>query len=160
MPKELICLGRFGKPFGLKGEIYFNLFGSKEILENTKVFFLEDRTKLRVEHLSVGPDGRYVIKFRGFDTPERVQGFVNQKVYVKGRSGSGDIYTTSELLEMSIVVNGEVVGKVLDLQGSEDAPYLVVDLNGKEARVAFTKQALHIDRESKTIQVLSEEYLV
>jgi len=48
-----------------------------------------------------------VVKLLGYDTPESVETFVNQKVYVKGRSGKGDTYTTSELLEMDVIVMGK-----------------------------------------------------
>jgi len=72
-----------------------------------------------------------VVKLLGYDTPESVETFVNQKVYVKGRSGKGDTYTTSELLEMDVIVNGQVVGRVLDLQGTDEAPFLLLEINGE-----------------------------
>jgi len=140
MPKDRICLGRFGKVFGLKGEIYFNLYGSEDILRTTDEFYF--------------PDGRFVVKLLGYDTPESVETFVNQKVYVKGRSGKGDTYTTSELLEMDVIVNGQVVGRVLDLQGTDEAPFLLLE------SAPFTREALSIDRVKKTITVSSEGFLV
>lgn len=160
MPKDKICLGRFGKVFGLKGEIYFNLYGSEDILRTTSEFYLEDGTLLRLEKVRLGPDGRFVIKLRSYESPEAVEPFVNQKVYVKGRAGQGDTYTTSELLEMEVVVNGQVVGRVLDLQGTDEAPFLLLEINGETRRVPFTKEALSIDRETKIITVTNEEFLV
>ncbi|HOK24655.1 MAG TPA: hypothetical protein PLX47_04250 [Coprothermobacter proteolyticus] len=160
MPKDRICLGRFGKVFGLKGEIYFNLYGSEDILRTTDEFYLENGTLLKVERLGVGPDGRFVVKLLGYDTPESVETFVNQKVYVKGRSGKGDTYTTSELLEMDVIVNGQVVGRVLDLQGTDEAPFLLLEINGELRRAPFTREALSIDRVKKTITVSSEGFLV
>jgi len=79
MPKDRICVGRFGKVFGLKGEMYFNLYGSEDILRTTDEFYLENGTLLKVEKLGVGPDGRFVVKLLGYDTPESVETFVNQK---------------------------------------------------------------------------------
>jgi len=160
MPKDRICLGRFGKVFGLKGEIYFNLYGSEDILRTTNEFYLEDGTLLRLEKVRLGPDGRFVIKLRNYETPEAVEPFVNQKVYVKGRPGQGDTYTTSELLEMEVVVNGQIVGRVLDLQGTDEAPFLLLEINSEPRRVPFTKEALSIDREKKIVIVTSEEFLV
>jgi len=121
---------------------------------------LENGTLLKVEKLGVGPDGRFVVKLLGYDTPESVETFVNQKVYVKGRSGKGDTYTTSELLEMDVIVNGQVVGRVLDLQGTDEAPFLLLEINGELRRAPFTREALSIDRVKKTITVSSEGFLV
>ncbi len=160
MPKEKICLGSFGRVFGVKGEIYFNLYGSPDILQTADSLFLDDGTALVIQHVTLGPDGRYLIKFRGVNSAEQAETLVNKKAYVKGRTGSGDFYTTSELIEMDVVLNGSIVGKVLDLQGTEDAPYLVLDINGKEMRTPFIKEALRIDREAKKVEIISEGYLV
>jgi len=44
-----------GKVFGLKGEIYFNLYGSEDILRTTDEFYLENGTLLKVEKAWSGP---------------------------------------------------------------------------------------------------------
>jgi len=32
---------------------------------------------------------------------------------------------------MDVIVNGQVVGRVLDLQGTDEAPFLLLEINGE-----------------------------
>jgi len=99
MPKDRICLGRFGKVFGLKGEIYFNLYGSEDILRTTDEFYLENGTLLRLKGwewaLMEGSWSNYLAMIHRTS----VETFVNQKVLCKRSFWQSDTYTTSELLE-------------------------------------------------------------
>jgi len=61
---------------------------------------------------------------------------------------------------MDVIVNGQVVGRVLDLQGTDEAPFLLLEINGELRRAPFTREALSIDRVKKTITVSSEGFLV
>ncbi|NPV88616.1 hypothetical protein HPY42_03725 [Coprothermobacteraceae bacterium] len=159
MAKEKLLLGQFGKVHGVRGEIYFSLFGTEDILQRAANLYLKDGTSLRILGIRRSSKGRFILKVEGYDTPEDAKALVNQNVYVEAMEGEGDIYTVGELRSMTLVFEGRPIGRILNLEGDE-APYLVVEVDGATRLVPFTRQALRIDRQTRTVELLDEGLMV
>ena len=112
-------LGVATKPQALKGQ-----FRIKPAIINLKLFkklssvFVDNR-EYRVETVSIR-ETFVIIKLQGIDTCEQAETFRNKQIF--GEIEIKEVETHFDLSDFSVIVNGEIIGKITDINnfGSKD----------------------------------------
>ena len=147
----MIAVGKFLKPFGIKGEIKFLSYsGARSHLSNIKEFYLEQETSIDAqEHVpyvvSTWNLGSVIrCKIQGFNTPESVEYFKNKSMLValeKAQPLFDDEYYVSDLIDMNIFCKGKKVGVVSNVFTDAYAPLLEIRCdNQKKILLPFIKR--------------------
>lgn len=133
---ELIEIGQFGKPHGIKGELNAAIDGNVDLGRLEKValdidgiyvpFFLDAVRPKRVDSVIIGIDG--------IDSEEKASQLVNKTIYafaadnVVEADEEGGLYA-SDLIGYTIVhANGQPVGTITDINDSTDNALFIVTL--------------------------------
>jgi 16S rRNA processing protein RimM len=147
--KELIAIGRVLKSVGVRGEVSIGSF-TEDLQRFTKLetVYIGDShqtRELKVEGVRLMDRGP-VVKLRGSDTPEDASKFRGQYVFVEEqesvspRDGS---YFVHDIIGSSVrTVNGDEVGKVIDVLKLPAHDAWVIEQNGNEILLPATKQVV------------------
>ncbi|MRJ01867.1 MAG: 16S rRNA processing protein RimM [Epsilonproteobacteria bacterium] len=139
-----LTVARLGRTVGLKGEMRLHLFTDfpEQFQKGTR--FQSDRGELTVEYYN---PQRGVIKFVGINRVEEAKPYTNAFLYRDEEETRASIpleegeYFWFDILGSSIYENGELLGKVRDIQRLPSADYLVIETS-EELRRNFPKSFL------------------
>jgi 16S rRNA processing protein RimM len=99
--------------------------------------FLSDRGELEIERINLT---RGTVKFKGYDTPEDAKKLTNAYLYSdeettrKNMELGEDEYFWFDILGCEVFENGELLGKVADIQRLPSADYLLVKTSKELAK--------------------------
>ncbi len=82
---DYICIGKFGKSHGYKGELGVLFFINTEGFNNIEAFFIAENGKplpYFVESLYNTPDGKNYLKIKGIDTKEAAQQICGEQIFL------------------------------------------------------------------------------
>ena len=122
MEKDLIAIGRFMRPHGIRGYIKCKP-ETHDINRHTRLtrlfLYQEDSlVSLELEDSKIQNDV-WLFKFKGFDSPESVQPFANQEALILSSERlpppPGEIYFSDAPDFQVALEDGTVVGNVLEL---------------------------------------------
>lgn len=156
---EEIVIGKIVNTFGLKGELKVL---PKEMCEayykNLKYFNISKfDEEFECENISI-KKGQFVkLKIKNYDNINKVLCFKNHDIIVKKEIKTEleeDEYLTVDLINCKILRDETLVGKVLDVENFGATDILVLDVDGKEARVPFVHEFFeNIDVKNKRILI-------
>ncbi len=132
-----IAVARLGRTVGLRGDMrFFDLSDFPEqFFKGAK--FESDRGVLEIEYIN---PKRGTVKFKGFDTPEDAKRLTNAYLYSDEESTRQNIelgedeYFWFDIIGCDIFENGELLGRVKDIQRLPSADYLLVETNEELAK--------------------------
>ncbi len=131
--KTEFLVGKALRPRGLKGELRFELYTSDPSRFKALKSLRLGETTFDVEKISVEGDFAY-IKFTGIDTQERAESFRGKNLYAN-RSAlpklKGDRVYISDILGADVIVDGDVIGELVDVLQYGSADVYVVKLKGE-----------------------------
>lgn len=78
-----IPLGIFGKPFGLKGYLYFRYYGNNPegLSEFEKIYLSDNNLVIKIEHLNKH-NGKLIVKLFGVDNRSKSEVYRDKEVFV------------------------------------------------------------------------------
>ena len=144
--KDTLTTGRLGSPFGLKGYIKVVPFSVdlSHFFSLTEVK-LEKQGKQRIVNVENVTEkaGTLLIKFKGTDTPEQARLLSGSTVIIKredaSQLGEDEVYV-ADLIDLKIVFQNEVLGRVKSVSEGFQAPLLnVLCTDGKERIIPYLK---------------------
>ena len=124
-----LAVARLGRTVGLRGDMRF--FDLSDFPEQFRVGakFLSDRGELEIEHIN---PKRGTIKFKGYNTPEDAKKLTNAYLYSDEETTrqnmelGEDEYFWFDIIGCDIFEDGQLLGKVTDIQRLPSADYLLV----------------------------------
>lgn len=137
--KTEFLVGKALRPRGLKGELRFELYTSDPArFRSVQQFKLGD-TAFDVEKISVEGDFAY-IKFVGIDTVEVAETYRGKNLYAN-RSVlpklSGDRVYIADIMGADVIVDGDIIGELVDVLQYGSADVYVVKLKDRSGTVNF-----------------------
>ena len=168
---ELVAVARVVKVRGIRGEVAADLLTDfperfEWVEELVGVGPTGARRVLEVEHQWLH-QGRVILKFAGFDTPEAAVDLVGYELTVPEDEAveleEGEFYDWQLIGCRVETVDGAAVGTVREvLHGTGDAPVLVIEgKGGKEHLVPFAESiCVEVDVEARLIRADAPEGLL
>ncbi len=124
-----LAIARLGRSVGLKGEMrFFNLCDFPEQFQAGAVFE-SDRGDVKIERINLA---RGTIKLVGINSPEEAKKYTNAYLYsdeskTKEQIELGkDEYFWFDIIGLRLYEDGELLGRVVDIERLPAADYLVV----------------------------------
>ena len=124
-----LAIARLGRSVGLKGEMrFFNLCDFPEQFQAGAVFE-SDRGEVKIERINLA---KGTIKLVGINTPEEAKKYTNAYLYTDEQKTKEQIelkedeYFWFDIIGLKLYENGELLGKVIDIERLPAADYLVV----------------------------------
>jgi len=164
MEAAYLAVARFRKPHGLKGEALCWVLTD----EPERVFAvgrqltpLDADGRKAGEPLEIEQERRYqrswLLKFRGIGDRSELEQWDQLALGVPQNElvppGENEMYE-HEVLGATVVVRGEVLGKVTDVLDAAGGRLLVVDVSGREVLVPFRKPiVVRLDRAARQIEI-------
>ena len=156
---SLVNIGRLGKPFGIKGWIYFDSYTHpSDNAFNYLPWLNASQNKLIISEFK--PHGnRWIVKFEEVSSPESARLLTNQELFTSRKNlpveNSDEVYW-SDLIGFKIFnIEGEYIGSVIDLfeTGSNDI-MIINDSNNKEHYIPYIKDIINtLDKENKIMVI-------
>ena len=159
-----LAIARLGRSVGLKGEMrFFNLCDFPEQFQAGAVFE-SDRGEVKIERINLA---KGTIKLVGINTPEEAKKYTNAYLYTDEQKTKEQIelkedeYFWFDIIGLELYENGELLGKVIDIERLPAADYLVVATDEVLQKQNFPKRFLvpyldkfikDVDLEKKSIQ--------
>ncbi|MCX7820381.1 MAG: ribosome maturation factor RimM [Brevinematales bacterium] len=166
-----LCIGKFLKPYGLKGQIKAIFFIDEALdLENFSSFYLKDPKvsggyrKLGLEFLSYR-DNFFILKVEGIVDRTLAENLKNQEIYVDEDELpelNGNSYYIKDLIGLTVFYKEEVFGKVVNFIDTASQFVLIMKLlNGKDLAVPFKDRYFPevLIKEGKVIADNLEDFL-
>jgi 16S rRNA processing protein RimM len=164
MEAAYLAVARFRKPHGLKGEALCWVLTD----EPERVFAVGQRlTPLDTdgrkagEPLEIEQERRYhrswLLKFRGIGDRSELEQWDQLVLGVPQNElvppGENEMYE-HEVLGATVVVRGDILGKVTDLLDAAGGKLLAVDVSGREVLVPFRRPiVVRLDRAARQIEI-------
>lgn len=158
-----LIIGRIRKPHGVKGEVLFEVITDfpERIKEGITIFIGAQKKEYKVESIRTH-QSHLLLKLHGLNTCEDVEQFRNQMVYVRTANIPKlpeNEYYHHELIGMSVLEDGKLIGDVREVLETGANDVLVVMVNQDEILIPFIKQViLNVDKKEKTISVKMQEW--
>ncbi len=166
-----LCIGKFLKPYGLKGQIKAVFYIDEvEDLESFSAFYVRDikvadgYRKVEIEFLS-NRDNYFVLKIEGVSDRTLVEGLRNLEIYVDESelpALKGNSYYLKDLIGLKVYYKGEELGKVINFLDVANQFILIMKLlNGKDVAIPFRDKYFPeiILKEGKAIADNLEDFL-
>ena len=145
---EYIIVGRFGRVFGVSGEIYINpLTDNPERFNTERPLWLKTDNgwkEIVIQSLKT-ISGRPVIKLSGMNTPEEIKVLTNQYLYIRS-SDLDDLpdgnYYHFELIDCRVLDSAfHELGRVIDIETYPAGDMLTVEASdGKKHLLPMRRQ--------------------
>jgi 16S rRNA processing protein RimM len=129
-PADLLHVATLGRTVGLKGDMKLNLYTDfPEQFASDATFILENGKEVTL--VSYNPE-RELVRLKGIDTPEAAKALTNAKLFTTFEAtrarcnlGEGEFFWF-DLLGLSVVEDGSVLGKVEEIERIGAQDYLLV----------------------------------
>ncbi len=163
--KKKIVVAQFGRAVGLKGEMKLHLQTDfpEQFVKGRKI--TTDRGILEIEYYN---PKRGLIKLFGINTPEDAKKITNAKIYATEEESreycklEEGQYFWFEIIDATVIENGEILGVVKDISRLPSSDYLEVITDDSLIEQGFAKNFLipylpqfikKVNVEEKTIEV-------
>ena len=117
MENNLILLAQIGAAHGIKGEVRVKPFGDPEMFDQYGKLETHSGKTLRVKRMRTQKN-MLIVKFEGVNTRDEAEALNGLELYVsreKLPEPDQDEFYVSDLLGMSVVIDGVTVGTVRDV---------------------------------------------
>jgi len=158
-----IPIAKIGKSYGIKGWQKIHLLTDfPEQFKKDKTF-PSDKIDLTIEKIDLK---RGLVKFKGIDTPEDAKKLINRMLYSTKEQTKEDIklkeneYFWFDIIGCDVYENGELLGRVKEIERANEADYLVINTNPeliekkypKRFLIDFKRHVKDVDVENKKIE--------
>ena len=154
---EKIYVGQIVNTFGLDGQLKVLMDDYVKLDE----FYIDGFDTVFKCQKQVDNKKFVKIKMYGYDDINNVLLFVGRKIYLKEKAvetlGENE-YLKTDLIGSKIVLDGKVLGEVIDVENFGASDILVFDDNGKECRVPFVFEFFNEIKINEKILVASEKF--
>lgn len=143
--KELL-IGKFIKPFGVKGAVIVDFYiDDEEELQAFSAFYIKDKLApggMRSVGMELRPHGgRYVATMDEVTTPEQAELFREREIFVDEAElpeADKDSYYIKDLLGAKVNFNGNIIGDIKNVFNFGNGDLLLVRMtDGKEIAIPF-----------------------
>ena len=158
-----LIIGKIRKPHGVRGEVLFEVITDfpERIKKGISIFIGSQKKEYKIEGLR-DHQSYLIVKLYGLNACEDVEQFRNQMVYIRTATVPKlpeDEYYHHELVGMSVLEDGKLIGKVREILETGANDVLVVMMNEDEILIPFIKQViLEVNKKEKTIIVKMQEW--
>ena len=142
--KDIILVGQFGSPIGLKGEIKVNMMTTSfEVFKNLKNYYNFDGTITWNFKNILFKNNKCVVQIEEYYSREDVLELKGQKIFSNKnffpKTKDNEFYI-NDLIECMIFLNdNSIIGKVLSVQNFGAGDLLEVKYNNKVILIPFDK---------------------
>jgi len=158
-----IPIAKIGKAYGIKGWQKIHLLTDfPEQFKNGKTF-PSDKIDLTIEKIDLK---RGLVKFKGINTPEDAKKLTNRMLYTTKEQTKKNIklqkneYFWFDIIGCDVIENGELLGRVKEIERANEADYLVINTNPeliekkypKRFLIDFKRHVKDVDVENKKIE--------
>ncbi|GHU88420.1 ribosome maturation factor RimM [Bacteroidia bacterium] len=160
--EDLIKIGRFNKPHGIKGELSFT-FTDDSFDENECSFLICELDGIlvpfRMEEYRFKSDSAVFVKLKSIDTDEKAKMLSNTEVYFPKqymKSGSaGDSYTWDYFIGFLLRdINNTAVGRIVDVDEATVNVLFIVEHESGELLIPASEEIImEIDEKQKIIRM-------
>jgi 16S rRNA processing protein RimM len=166
-----IPIAKIGKTYGIKGwqKIHLLTDFPEQFKPNTT--FESDKTSLTIEKIDLK---RGLVKFKGIDTPEDAKKLTNRMLYTTKEATKVNIklkkdeYFWFDIIGCDVYEDGELLGKVKEIERANEADYLVINTNPdfiekkypKRFLIDFKRHVKDVDVENKKIEASGAKELL
>ncbi len=159
---DLVAIAKVVRTRGLKGEVVAEILTDfperfEGLSSVTAVLEDAERLELKIEKFWF-QSGRVILKFAGYDSIEKAETLRNSEVCVPESEAvelEADEYFDWQLEGCEVeTINGEKIGRVLELMRTGGTELLVVDGEAKEFLIPFANAiCVEVDVENKLIKI-------
>ena len=160
MKSEKIVIAKIGKTYGIKGWQKIHLLTDFPSQFQPGKTFESDKINLTIENLDLK---RGLIKFKGYDTPEKAKLLTNRKLYStientrKELSLDENEYFWFDIIGCKVYENGKRLGKVKDIQRA-DVDYLLIFTDDKLIKKGYPKRfMIDFKRHIKSVDIKNKK---
>jgi len=160
--EDLIKIGRFNKPHGIKGELSF-AFTDDSFDENECPFLICELDGIfvpfKMEEYRFKSDSSALIKLKGVDSGEKAKTFSNLDVYFPKQHLKSDTeqdnYTWDYFIGFTLLdAEANSVGQIIDVDETTINVLFIVEHKKSEILIPVSEEiVLEINQEEKTIQL-------
>jgi len=155
---EKIPVARIGKTVGLKGDMRLNLLCDFPEQFKKGATFMSDKGVLEIA--SYNPQ-RGTVRFAGYDSVESAKPLTNAYLYTTKEAGEAacnlgeDEYFWYQIIGLSVMENGEMLGIVKDIERLAGTDYLQVETSKNLVDSGLAKSFLipYIERYVKSVDL-------
>ncbi len=168
-PRDLIAVGRLGRPVGLKGEMTLEVLGeSQERIGTLEALWVgatpQGVVSRRMEGVRVTPK-TVVVKLSGVDSRSDAEGCRAQYVFVNLAESPGPAagrYFVHDLIGLEAVdEQGVRVGTITDVQKLPAQDVWIIDKNGREIMIPAVREFVReVDLEAGRVVIRAIEGLI
>ena len=167
--EDLVKIGQFKKPHGIKGEITLN-FTNDSFDESDRPFLISELDGIfvpfKIEEYRFKSDSSALIKLKNMDSEERVKILTNKEVYFPKEhikeEVEDDSFTWDYFIGFSLVdKQSGTIGTITEVDDSTINTLFIVKKDEKELLIPANEGMIsHIDKEQKQIVVELPEGLL
>lgn len=163
---EFIKIGKIINTFGIKGELKLDVytdFIDERFKKDTTVYVGEDKIAFVMKNFKIHKD-YLLIQFKDNEDINLVEKYKNMYVY-KSKDDIKPLkegeYYFSDLINLDVYVNEELIGKVIRVESGIRSNYLRINTNDQEKLVPFLPAFIEkVDLQNKKIVVKKIEGLL
>lgn len=163
---EFIKIGKIINTFGIKGELKLDVytdFIDERFKKDTTVYVGEDKIAFVMKNFKIHKD-YLLIQFKDNEDINLVEKYKNMYVY-KSKDDIKPLkegeYYFSDLINLDVYVNEELIGKVIKVESGIRSNYLRINTNDQEKLVPFLPTFIeNVDLQNKKIVVKKIEGLL
>ena len=163
---EFIKIGKIINTFGIKGELKLDVytdFIDERFKKDTTVYVGEDKIAFVMKNFKIHKD-YLLIQFKDNEDINLVEKYKNMYVY-KSKDDIKPLkegeYYFSDLINLDVYVNEELIGKVIKVESGIRSNYLRINTNDQEKLVPFLPAFIEkVDLQNKRIVVKKIEGLL
>ena len=159
MTDTKILLAQIGGAHGVKGEVRVKPFGDPDMLDQYGKLEAEDGRKFKIKRMRPQKN-MLVVKFEGVNSREEAEVLNRLELFVDRAKlpdpDEGEFYV-SDLIGMSILIDGEIIGTVKDVPNFGAGDMIEIEPKSGSATyyVPFTEEVVpEIDFENGTVRVV------
>ncbi len=160
--EDLIKIGHFNKPHGIKGELSFS-FTDDSFDESECPFLICELDGIfvpfRIEEYRFRSDSSALMKLKGINTDEQAKTFSNLDVYFPKQylktDSESENYTWDYFIGFTLQdTDGKVVGQIIDVDETTINVLFVVEYKKDEVLIPVSEEiVLEIDQKKKIIRL-------
>ncbi|MDR0733393.1 MAG: ribosome maturation factor RimM [Dysgonamonadaceae bacterium] len=166
--EELVKIGRFGKPHGVKGEIVFTFTGNS--FEHSECpFFICDIDGIfvpfRIDDYRLTSGTAGLVRLKNLDSDDKARFLSNREIYFPGKyliPTSGDVPTWNYFTGFTVIdEHSGTVGRIAGVEESTLNTLFIIDTNIAEILIPAAEEMIaFIDEDKKELHVALPEGLL
>jgi 16S rRNA processing protein RimM len=160
--KDKVVAGKIHSTHGVKGNLKLELYHEKIRLPDTVYIEDEETGELKPIHIEFIDRNKKLIKFKGYDTPEKAKEITQKLIYIDKellpKLGKDEFYIF-DIEGCSVYFNDKIVGKVEKVDDRLPQVYLIIKCTDDKVRyLPFISQFVKdVDVENKKISITPPE---